>query len=325
MNGKSSFLTLAIVLVFNILIKSQSITIPQYIDRYRAIAIRNMLDFKIPASITLAQGILESANGNSDLAVQANNHFGIKCHKDWLGKTYLKTDDKENECFRVYDAPEESFADHARFLSTRKRYASLFLLDKNDYKAWAQSLKDAGYATNPQYPQLLIKIIETNNLWQYDTNYSPFLADAEKIKFKDKPVIMSSQDNEDDFEPVSFGLTGRKVFLNNEIKFVFARKGDRIEDLARELGVFPRELVRYNDFDENHKFQDGEIVYIQPKRCKGFAEYHIVKEGDTMLSISQFYGIKLNQLYSKNKMEKGSQPKVGQRLWLKKKKKEMGE
>lgn len=158
----------------------------EYIELYKDIALREMEKYRIPASITLAQGLLESSNGNSTLARIAKNHFGIKCPGGWTGESVFQDDDAKNECFRAYDSAEESFRDHSDFLSTKKRYAFLFDLDINDYVSWANGLKKAGYATNPQYPDLLISLINRYQLYQYDpqgkriTNQAdPFFTDEE--------------------------------------------------------------------------------------------------------------------------------------------------
>ncbi|MFZ4411793.1 MAG: glucosaminidase domain-containing protein [Bacteroidales bacterium] len=289
------------------------ISVKEYIEYYKDVVVQNMKNYKIPASITMAQGILESANGNSDLAIIANNHFGIKCTSDWLGKTYLKDDDAKDECFRMYDAALESFKDHSSFLRARERYAFLFSFNINDYKSWAQGLKDAGYATNPKYPQLLIKIIEENKLYELDSVYST----QNKVKLTEN--IQQKNDMED-FEVVGFGLMNRKLFLNNSIKFVLAKKTDSFLTIAIEFEMKPSEIIRYNEFSKDYVLKEGEKVYLQPKRRKGSAEYHTVKANETMFDISQYYGIKLKHLYRKNRMEKDAQVQAGTILWLRKKK-----
>lgn len=152
-----------------------------YIDRYKSIAIDEMNKYGIPASIKLAQALLESGNGNSFLAQQANNHFGIKCGGNWNGKSVTRPDDNINDCFRVYNNAEQSFRDHSTFL-LRKRYEKLFSLKKNDYRGWARGLKDAGYATNPRYPELLIELIERYALYQYDSGERSFAAEEKRIE-----------------------------------------------------------------------------------------------------------------------------------------------
>lgn len=313
-----------LLLLLSLSLKGQSqtstrrITIKEYIETYKQSAIYNMLNYKIPASITLAQGILESANGNSDLALVANNHFGIKCHKDWQGKTFSKDDDEKNECFRVYETASESFKDHSNLLRSKERYTFLFFFNANDYKSWAYGLKEAGYATNPKYPELLIKIIEDNKLYEIDNECinSPLLAktNIEEIEFK------TSNDDSEDFGTISIGNNNRKIYLNNRIKFIFAKKGDTFFSIAEDFELKPNEVIRYNDFTKNYTLKAGEKVYVQPKRRRGFAEFHIVRKGETMQEISQLYGIKLRLLYKKNNMEEGTKPETGQKLWLKKRK-----
>ena len=167
---KKIFISFLITLFIGLIpeVQAQKMTTEAYIQKYKYIAIKEMFDYKIPASITLAQGILESGSGNSRLAREANNHFGIKCHNDWMGAKIYKDDDKKNECFRVYTSAEQSFRDHSLFLTTKNRYAFLFDYKTTNYKSWAKGLKKAGYATNPKYPKLLIGIIEDHNLNQYD-------------------------------------------------------------------------------------------------------------------------------------------------------------
>jgi hypothetical protein len=295
---------------------NKKISVKQYIETYKAIAINNMINYKIPASITLSQGILESANGNSDLAITANNHFGIKCHKDWQGEKYFKDDDEKNECFRVYKDASESFKDHSAFLRSRERYTFLFFFNINDYKSWAQGLKEAGYATNPKYPQLLIKIIEDYKLFELD-NENLNAALLAKSEF-DEIGFKSSSDDSEDFESVLIGNGSRKVYLNNRVQFIFAKKGDNFFSIAEEFELKPNEIIRYNDYSKEYKIKTGEKIYIKPKRRRGFAEFHIVRKNETMLEISQLYGIKLKLLYKKNRMEKEEKPKTGQKLWLKK-------
>lgn len=320
--NKSVFCFLVIILVFvsfsaNSQQSTKKITVKEYIETYKPIAVNNMLNFKIPASITLAQGILESANGNSDLAVNANNHFGIKCHKNWTGKTYIKDDDAKDECFRAYDNAAESFKDHSSFLRSKERYTFLFFFNINDYKSWAYGLKEAGYATNPKYPELLIKIIEDNKLFEIDNECinSPLLAQ----EFNEN-LFRNSTDDADDFETIMIGNNNRKVFINNRSKFIYAKKGDNFTAIAEDFELKPNEVIRYNDFAKDYKLKEGERVYVQPKRRRAQTDFHIVRKNETMWSISQLYGVKLRLLYKKNRMEEGSNAEVGQKLWLRKRK-----
>ena len=267
-------------------------TIEQYIAKYKDIAIADMKEYRIPASITLAQGIIESSWGNSDLAVIANNHFGIKCHDDWKGDTFLKDDDKKDDCFRKYNNSDESFKDHSLFLTTRSRYAFLFELDITDYKGWAEGLKKAGYATNPKYPELLINLIEKYALNQYESA-QPAIAlvknkDPKPVKVKDKVVTQEASGK-------------RTILLNNRVKFIIARKNDTFLGLAAELGMGAWQFYRYNDMNKNDHIKEGQIVYLQPKRRRSSEfKQHLVKEGETLYNISQKYAVKTKHLQRLN-------------------------
>jgi len=279
------------------------ITRSEYIEKYKEDAIREMHHSGVPASITLAQGILESGDGNSPLAMYANNHFGIKCHTGWTGKTMHIDDDEKNECFRKYNSAYESFKDHSEFLSSRSRYAFLFELKITDYKGWAKGLKEAGYATNPKYTQLLIDLIEKHNLNQYD-NYAK-VPTKKLTKSKTTTSVASTQKY--------------KIELHNNIKHIVVRKGDSFYSIAKSFEMNLWQIYKYNDLNENDVIKEGDIIYLQPKRNKAKEDNHIVKKGDTMRSISQQHGIKLQTLYKKNKMIPGTQPQVGQQLSLRKK------
>lgn len=280
------------------------ITREEYIETYKEDAIREMQRSGVPASITLAQGILESGDGNSPLAVYGRNHFGIKCHSDWSGKSMRLDDDKKNECFRKYNDVYESFKDHSDFLTGRSRYAFLFDLKITDYKGWAKGLKKAGYATNPKYANMLIQLIERHQLYQYDS-YG-----------KVPPRKMSKKRS-------SAGLAKTKVTrtikLHNRIKYIRAKEGDNLYRIAQENNMNLWQILKYNDLNKGDKLEVGEVVYLQPKKNKAKEDYHVVKEGETMRDISQLYGVKLKKLYKKNNLVLGSQPRVGERISLRKK------
>ncbi|MHC1706146.1 MAG: glucosaminidase domain-containing protein [Bacteroidales bacterium] len=296
------------------------ITVQQYIMTYSEVAMRKMKEHRIPASISLAQGILESSNGNSDLALYANNHFGIKCHKEWNGETYLKDDDAKDECFRKYRSAEESFEDHSTFLCTRSRYSFLFDLEVTDYKAWAHGLKKAGYATNPQYPEKLIKIIEENRLFEYDQQTILPVGSPAAFPIDSMPVRYKEKAGKGDFGEITLSGSSRKVSKNNNVKYTLAKKNDNIDRLARDLDIMPWQIMRYNELDSRESFTEGQVVYLQPKRRKAEKEYHIVRANETMYSIAQLHGIKLKQLYKMNRMQSGEQAVAGQKLWLRKSK-----
>ena len=253
-------------------ISSQNLTRKQYITKYSALAVKQMRQYKIPASITLAQGILESNNGNSKLAVKANNHFGIKCH-GWEGKKIFEDDDKKNECFRKYKSPLESFKDHSLFLNKYSRYAFLFDYKITDYKSWARGLKKAGYATNKKYPELLIKIIEDNKLNIFD----------------DKDV------------EIEFISEIRNIYMHpNRIKYVKSENQDTYMTIAKNLKIKLWQLQKYNDSKETNILAEGTIVFIQPKRKKGKVKIHTYNKNESLISISQFYGVKLKSLKKRN-------------------------
>ncbi len=265
-----------------------------YIQQYQDIAVNHMHEYGIPASIKLAQGILESSYGTSKLAKESNNHFGIKCHKDWAGAVVYHDDDEKDECFRKYDFVEDSYLDHSLFLVNKERYSSLFELKKNDYRNWARGLKKAGYATNPDYANKLIQLIETYNLSYYDNKETDFVLKEESLY---------------------------KIKQYNYVQYVTAKAEDTYDEIAEYLGVWPWELIKYNDASDDRVLLEGERVYIQPKRKKCQVKTHEVIEGETMYSISQLYAIKIADLYKKNKMKNGTQPEIGQVIYLKKRKK----
>ena len=277
----------------------------------------------VPASITLAQGMLESGNGRSRLAVEGNNHFGIKCHNDWTGATIRHHDDRRNECFRKYRDAFESFRDHSDFLKTTPRYRFLFDLDPADYKAWARGLKKAGYATNPNYDNLLIRKIEEYSLYEYDRMALSGIK-PEKITVQKQSETKVSKTQSNSFQ--SNNITTAKesssgrVMENNRIKYIIVNEGDTRESLEKDLKLLKWELSRYNELPEDFTPEPGQILYLQPKRKKAEPgkEVHTVKEGETMYQISQKYGIKLKYLYYYNRMEEGGEPKLGQKIWLRK-------
>ena len=271
-----------------------------YIKEYSTLAIHEMNLYNIPASITLAQGILESGSGTSTLATEANNHFGIKCHVGWSGPAVYHDDDEKNECFRKYQNVSESFRDHSVFLSQRGRYSFLFKLRKTDYKGWAKGLQKAGYATSRTYAKKLIKLINEYDLSRYD---------RKKISKKDKKKFNIADEY----------VVDSKIHQKNYTKYVLAKSGESYTDIAETLDIWLWELLKYNESENDRNLIEGEKVYLQPKRKKGAKPYHIVLENETMYSISQLYGIKLKHLYKKNRMEEGSQPYVGQKISLMKK------
>jgi len=297
-----------------IVFAQKKISRADYIAKYSEIAIRQMKTQGVPASIILAQGLLESDNGNSKLAVKANNHFGIKCHKSWSGPTFYQDDDEKNECFRKYSNPEKSYRDHSDFLRGARRYSSLFDLKPTDYKGWAHGLKKAGYATNPNYATMLIKIIEDNKLYAFDKGIS--------IEIESPTKGMGDLVDIDNF--VIDLNKQRKVYTRNRIKYIVVKKGDSFEKLTKELELLPWQLLKYNELTKDSVIREGQELYIQPKRRKAEINHsvHVIEKGETLYSVSQMYGVKIKNLYSKNKLKPGEQPEIGQVIYLRKKKPE---
>ena len=264
-----------------------------YIKKYRELAVEEMKKYHIPASITLAQGLLESGAGQSALARKSNNHFGIKCGSDWYGKTVSHDDDARGECFRAYKHPKDSYEDHSKFLAGRPRYASLFNLNITDYKGWARGLKKAGYATNPRYADQLIGIIELYELYKYDDkNYLKW------IKKNPNP---------------------HQTYIANGLLYIVVRAGDSWKSISQEFDISQKKLRKYNDLYKGYALQVGDILYLEKKNKKADKEHivHVLRAGESMYSISQKYGIRLKNLYKLNKMDEDDPaPEIGTILRL---------
>ena len=264
-----------------------------YIKKYRELAVDEMKKYHIPASITLAQGLLESGAGQSTLARKSNNHFGIKCGSDWKGKTVRHDDDARGECFRAYKHPKQSYEDHSKFLAGRPRYASLFKLKITDYKGWARGLKKAGYATNPRYADQLIDIIELYDLDKYDK----------------KGGLKWMKENPNPHQP----------YIANDLVYIVVRSGDSWKSISKEFDISQRKLRKYNDLYKGYTLQVGDILYLEKKNKKAGKEHivHVLRAGESMYSISQKYGIRLKNLYKLNKMDaEDPSPEVGTILRL---------
>jgi LysM repeat protein len=284
-----------------------------YIMTYSPIAIQEMKIYRIPASITLAQGIFESNAGRSSLATEANNHFGIKCHKEWTGTTFTQDDETKNECFRKYDCAEESFRDHSWFLTQRDRYKQLFLLEITDYKGWAYGLKAAGYATNPDYPTLLIKTIENYSLYKFDNpEYTFTFPDSLQVK-KDTILQIAKEER---FRKLSDGPARHTIFTVNDLKLTMALKGDTWQKLSKLFKVSHKKLLAYNDLKPNAKLATGQIIFLEAKKKKAALSWYYIQSGETMYMVSQYYGIQLKYLYKLNGMKPGQPVKPETRLKL---------
>lgn len=292
-----------LVLIFHFIVATGQQRSPreEYIEKYKDVAIEKMRTHGIPASITLAQGCLESGDGRSDLAVKANNHFGIKCHTDWKGDSYYKKDDDPGKsCFRKYDRVEDSFNDHSDFLRYRDRYASLFDLDITDYKGWAHGLKRAGYATDPQYAQRLIKIIEDYQLYRFDTP----VKGEKKLVLPPNPSALEAVK---ELKPAKSSIwykysRNRTLYVRNGVTYIIANEGDTYEQIAAEYNLFTRELLGFNDLKSGDKLAGGTVVYLEKKkkRAQRYQQYHIAEQGDNFYDLSQRYGIRMKDLLKYN-------------------------
>lgn len=326
----------------------------QYIQRFAKYAVEEMEKYKIPASITLAQGLLETGGGQSRLAQQGNNHFGIKCKEDWTGKTMKHTDDAPNECFRVYDDPRQSYEDHSIFLATRKYYTKLFDLDMKDYRAWAHGLKKAGYATNPRYAHILISKIEKYKLYEFDNtttdqvyyailklypgldNDAVFMAQMDQNKTNakaTKPTIRTEyeqtsfaqhQKNVDkQVESLSAPQLLKNILVKNHpnggMKFFIVPVDTDVATISKKFGISEKKIIKYNELNSN-QLKKNDIVFLDSKSSSGNVDTYKAETGESMHNISQKFGIKLSKLYSKNRMDEGQQPRVGQLIYLKSKK-----
>lgn len=316
------------------LVQSQNTVNPEYfiyIENYKNLAIREMKLYKIPASITLAQGIIETNCGKSVLAVESKNHFGIKCHKEWLGEKYFYDDDEANECFRKYASIDESYRDHSLFLTTRSRYAFLFSLPITDYKAWANGLMQAGYATNPEYSNILIRIIEQTQLYKLDdtlmldNNLAKKVEISvpqgnEKLNYSAEPFYSSGRvlflEDYKQPDPTNFTFLytsdlGRKVYENYGVAFIYAQEGDTWAGIAKEFKLYTFQMYKQNDMLQSENPIPGQIIYLEPKKRKLKIDNYTAKKGDSMYSISQQFCIRLKILYELNGVSAGYEPNSG--------------
>jgi len=271
-----------------------------YIKKYSALAISEMERTGVPASITLAQGLLESGAGRSTLATKANNHFGIKCHKSWRGEKVYHDDDAPQECFRSYPKAEDSFKDHSDFLRYYDRYKFLFDLDITDYKGWCYGLKKAGYATDPAYATKLIDLIEKYDLGRFDKGAVVAVESPDKLE---KAVIMPASYD----EQFRFSLE-RTVYQKNGVACIYSVAGDTYESIALIYDLFPRELLRFNDLKQSQELLPGTIVYIQAKKsraAKGLEKYIVSEDGESLREISQRFAVKMRSIEKRNKLKKG--------------------
>ncbi len=298
----------------------------EYIERYKHIAIAHMEKYGIPASITMAQGVLESGNGNSELSISSNNHFGIKCKANWTGRKVYYDDDAKGECFRAYPTVEESYEDHAIFLDSSPRYDSLFYYSTTDYKSWARGLKAAGYATAPHYATMLVKIIEDEKLYLLDRdNGAKLYAKRHEIDLPANQVAEVELESTIEVDPDNFTVTinahkGYNIERCNHLYYTRAKVGDSIDNISDIFEMSKYNLRHFNDLKRDATLEEGDIIYIERKSKEWSASdksAHQVVEGESLHSIAQRYGIRLRSLRRLNDLKRRDEVKVGDVIKLK--------
>lgn len=292
----------------------------QYIDQYNHLAAEQEKKYNIPACIKLAQAIIESGAGRGKLAIEANNHFGIKCHRDWKGKKTYHDDDLRNECFRKYRSVTDSYEDHSRFLSEGSRYAKLFTLNKKDYRGWAKGLQQCGYATDRAYANKLIKLIEDYELYLYDMGGKSGNKASSSSKKKASKKKLEKESPQKKTSPANDGkrLLPRNIYKTYGLIYTIARYDDSFSQIADDLGFKTKDLARYNEVPEDFPLRQGDIIYLEKKKKKAEMPnlFHQVQIGESMHSISQYYGIRVKSLYKLNYKDPDYVPAEGETLKL---------
>ena len=303
----------------------------RYIAKYSPIAVNEMYRTGVPASITLAQGLIESGYGMSPLAINGNNHFGIKCHRGWTGRTLKADDDRRGECFRAYDSAEESFRDHSDFLRYRDRYKFLFDFNTTDYKSWAYGLKQAGYATDPSYASKLIKCIEDNDLTRFDRMtvsetlsagddeaVAPETAEGDVIPASPLKIEAGERVGGETGEQYRFSLT-RQLYSRNGVPFVYAVEGETYRSIARDYHLFLKEILRFNDLPAEETLAPGTVVYVQAKKAKtrpGLEKYIVGSDGESFHAICQRFAVQEKAIAKLNGLSADYEPQEGDELLL---------
>jgi len=290
-------------------------TFEAYINKYKDLAIRQQYLYKIPASIKLAQGLLETGAGSSRLAVQGNNHFGIKCKEEWTGGRMYHDDDAKDECFRTYKSAEDSYLDHSLFLSKRIYYVSLFDLNINDYKGWANGLQKCGYATDPAYGRKLISLIETYDLHKLDRAQP-----IEKTSIYDDIYEIKIAASDIDISHPSASMKKRNMQEINGVHYITAQTNNTYESLSKDMRIKAKKLYKYNEVPLEHRLSNGDIVFLQAKKKQASKSnsFHVVQNKESLHGISQKYGMKLKSLYKLNKLSDSHVPTPGDILKVRK-------
>ena len=302
--------------------------VSNYINQYKNLAIDEMIRTGVPAAITLAQGIHESGAGNGKLVLESNNHFGIKCKSNWTGESVKHTDDAIGECFRKYRFAEDSYKDHSDFLKNGQRYSFLFSLAPTDYEGWAAGLKKAGYATNPNYPKVLIKLIEDYNLQEYtffalgrktnkeaesistSQHEQSNVLTAQPVNTPDKAIVIEKEEKEKRIYPEG-------EFKLNETKVVFVKKGTSFLYIAQKFNIDLSKIMEFNEISAAEGTENDQLVYLQRKRKTGLHDIHIVLAGETLLDIAREEAIRLESLKELNWLKEDDKPAIGELLYLK--------
>ena len=317
-------------------LNAQTITPEQYIALYKDVAIREMKRMGVPAAITLAQGLLETESGNSSLVKKSNNHFGIKCKSNWTAGGVSHDDDAPGECFRTYKTAEDSYRDHSNFLRGGSHYSFLFALNPTDYKAWAYGLKKAGYATNPKYPNILIKHIERYNLQQYSMDGAADVPTFERDKYKDDPVVFDKNEKMQNDEQLNTSIVAARALENtgseilpgvqvglgqvnfiNGVKCLLAKKGTSLLAIASRYEVSLRKLLDINELEEDGILEDDQLIFLQKKPKNGSRDFVIVQKKQTLYDVAQENGIQLESLLEYNQLNEDGDVRQGTKLYLK--------
>jgi hypothetical protein len=291
-----------------------------YINTYKALAMAEMQRSGVPASIILAQGVHETGAGTSDLVIASNNHFGIKCKTGWTGQVVYHDDDARGECFRGYALAADSYRDHSDYLSQTPRYASLFKLSPEDYTGWAYGLKRAGYATNPKYPQILIKLIE-----DYDLQKFSLIALGKLPPEQPGDSLLANQRQKETLEgftdanpqiPAQAAAYPEGPFSINSTKVVFARAGVSLLSISNQYDIPLSRLLEFNDMNQEDILNADQLIFLQRKRKTGQNPYHIVQPGESMYSICQSEGIRYDSILEFNRLKPGEEVATGEKIWL---------
>jgi LysM repeat protein len=334
MQKTKNYLAAFLLLISTAGMAQKSDLVTKYINTYKDLAISEMKRTNVPASITLAQGILESGAGNSELVLASNNHFGIKCKSYWKGETVKHDDDEKGECFRKYPTPEDSYKDHSDFLKNGQRYAFLFTLEPTDYQGWANGLKKAGYATSPKYPQSLIRLIEDYNLQDYTLLAMENVSDLNEDSvhkgiggFKSMSAIFSSGEKASEENMLEKTVMVKPVTTNypeghfkiNDTKVVFVKQGTSYLSIAKQYEIDLSKIFEFNEIQHDEIVNKDQLIYLQRKRKTGNNAYHAVLPGETLHDIAQQEAIRLESLLELNWLKDEEKPAVGEKLSLRSK------